>query len=182
MARSILILSMFFLFFASPLFPPLVFSSKCLHSQVGSPSLLSVPSFTARYQISFPLPCHFCTTFIMTDSWLPPQYLLAIIKSLAGHWSRLIYSRSVYGLPVDGLMQILSNQSLKLPQSINCVCCRATNHVSITQQRSLQGCNNFQLTLSEILFLNVRINSFDGIPWMHYLCDLLIVIIDTFEL
>lgn len=157
---------MFFIFsvFTSPLFPPLVFSSKCLYSQVDSPPLLSVPSFTARYQISFPLPCHFCTTFIMTDSWLPPQYLLAIIKSLVGHWSRLIYSQSVYGLPVDGLMQILSNQSLKLPQSMNCVFCRATTHVSITQQYSLQGWDNFLLTLSEILFLNVCISSFDSIP------------------
>lgn len=154
----------FFFFFASPLFPSLVFSSKCLCSQVDSPSLLYVPSFTARYQISFPLPCHFCTTFIMTDSWLPPQYLLAIIKSLVGHWPRLIYSRSVYGLPVDGLMLILSNQSPKLPQSINCVFCRATNHVSTTQQYSLQGCDNFQMTLSEILFLSVCINSFYSIP------------------
>lgn len=37
------------------------------------PSLRSVPSFPTRDQISLPPPCHFCTTFIATDSWPPPR-------------------------------------------------------------------------------------------------------------
>lgn len=59
------------IFFAFPLF---IFF-KSLHGKVCLPSLLSAPSLSTQYQISFPSPCHLCTTFIMTDWWLPLQHL-----------------------------------------------------------------------------------------------------------
>lgn len=51
---------------------------KSLHSQLCLPSVLSVPSLPLSIKTHF-----LCTTCIMTDWWLPPQYLSVIMKSLA---------------------------------------------------------------------------------------------------
>lgn len=67
--------------FALPLLSPILFSAH--HDKECLPSLLSLPPLPPQYQISFPLPCHLCTAFVMRDWWLPLQYLVVIIKSLA---------------------------------------------------------------------------------------------------
>lgn len=36
-------------------------------------SIPSAPSSPTQDQVSLPLPCHFCNTFIVTDSWPPPR-------------------------------------------------------------------------------------------------------------
>lgn len=50
---------------------PTIFSNiiffKSLNSEVCLPPLLPLPSLPTQYPISFPLPCHFCTSFKMTD-------------------------------------------------------------------------------------------------------------------
>lgn len=92
--------------------------------KVCSPS----PCFSPLYLL-FPLgiKSHYCRRAISAPQssrqihGRPHGTLLVIIKSRLGHRSRLIYGRSVYGLTVDGLMQILSSPRLNLPWSIKSV-------------------------------------------------------------
>lgn len=50
----------------STIFSNIIFF-KSLHSIVCLPSIFSLPSLPTQYPISFPLPCHLCTTVIMAD-------------------------------------------------------------------------------------------------------------------
>lgn len=71
----------FILLFFSAIFPPLLFFFGSLRGKVRSPSLLSLPPLPTQYPISFPPPCHLCTTFIMTDWWLLLHHLSVMMKS-----------------------------------------------------------------------------------------------------
>lgn len=54
---------------------------KSLYSKECSSPLSAFSSLPSPSPISFPLPCHLCTTFIMADWWLPLQYRSVILKS-----------------------------------------------------------------------------------------------------